>query len=105
MPENPCYCTEIGEHVCIRPVGRYGFSDDYVSGFIIGHDVPEGGPRCEGVLNTDPELTKDGKVWTMTGSLAGGDLTLAPSVLCTAHEWFHAHVVNGAWTGPATLGT
>ena len=70
-----------------------------MSGFIIAHDTPGEPWRCEGAVNVDPELAKDGKVWTMTGTLASGDLTLSPSVLCTRHPEFHAHILNGRWTG------
>ena len=85
--------------MCIRQTGRYGYPDGYVSGFLIAHDV-DGEPfRCEGAVNVDSDLTKDGRLWTMTGSLAGGDLTLAPSILCTTHPEFHAHVQHGRWTG------
>lgn len=92
-------CIEIGDHVCIEQNGRYGYPDDHVGGFIISHDVAGEQYRCEGAVTVDPELAKDGKVWTMTGSLAGGDLTLSPSILCSLHPEFHAHVVNGRWTG------
>lgn len=92
-------CVEIGDHVCIQQMGRVNKPDGYVSGFIVAHDVDGEEFRCEGAINVDPELTKDGKVWTMTGSIAGGDLTLSPSVLCTTHPEFHAYVVDGKWTG------
>ena len=95
-PAKPCYCTEIGEHVCIRAVGIYG--RDGVGGFIIAHDLPDGGARCEGHVTVVATDDRD-EVWTMTGTFEGGDLTLSPSILCTEHGWFHAHVTDGRWTG------
>jgi hypothetical protein len=92
-------CFEIGEHCCLRPVGRYGKDDNWISGYIIAHDVEGEEFRCEGAVNTDPEMTKDGKFWESTGSLQGGDLTLTPSILCTTHPEFHAYITNGRWTG------
>lgn len=92
-------CVDVGSHVCLQQMGRHGKPDGYVSGFIVAHDVNGEKYRCEGAVNVDAELTKDGKIWTMTGSLAGGDLTLTPSILCTVHPDFHAFVTNGRWTG------
>ena len=92
-------CTEIGDGVCIRQTGRYGYPDDYVSGFIIAHDVAGQVWRCEGAITVDPDLAENGRLWTMTGSLDAGDLTLAPSILCATHPEFHAHVQRGRWTG------
>lgn len=91
-------CTEIGPDVCIRQLGRHGKPDGFVAGFIISHEVASNEFRCEGYINVDPEHANDGKVWTMTGSLGSGDLTLAPSIQCTTHPDFHAYVRNGAWT-------
>lgn len=93
-------CSPIGEHVCMRQTGRHGKPAGYVAGFIIAHDVTgQDVARCEGAITVDPELARNGKVWTMTGSLAGGDLSLHPSIQCTTHPEFHAYVSGGRWTG------
>jgi hypothetical protein len=94
----PVDCIEIGANCCLQKLGRVGKPNGYISGFIIAHDVAGHEYRCEGVVNVDPELTKD-KFWTMTGTIEDGNLTLSPSILCQTHSEFHAFITNGKWTG------
>lgn len=91
-------CTELGPTCCIRETVH---GDDlHLAGFIIAHDLQdEDGPRCEGAVAVDPHFDPERAVWTMTGSLEAGNLTLSPSVACSIHPYFHAFVQNGRWTG------
>lgn len=106
-------CVALSEHVCIRPTIHGGDPSihasvtdpspaggpvEHLAGFIIAHDElshPDYLTRHEGALSVDPHF--EGRaIWTMTGSLEGGDLTLMPSVLmyeCGFHGW----VKNGKW--------
>jgi len=97
--------SESGIGVCIRSIDHGPGQmvsgetfDRHPAGFIIAHDVPGGGERCEGALTID-EAHFGPERWTVSGSLEAGDLTLTPSVACTVHPTFHAHVTNGRWTG------
>lgn len=97
-------CVEVAPSVCLRQMGRAGKPEGFISGFIVSHEVTGGGYRCEGAISVDAETAAiDGngnpKLWTMTGSLEGGTLTLAPSIQCTVHPEFHAYIQNGRWTG------
>jgi hypothetical protein len=85
-------------------VGRAGKPRRFVAGFILAHHVALEEARCEGMVCVDPEVAvkrDDGtlKLWTMTGTLEGGDLTLNPSIECTVHPEYHAYVREGKWTG------
>jgi len=51
--------------------------------------------RCVGSVNVDPHFAGERPIWTMSGSLEGGDLTLSPSVLCS--DGFHGFVRDGKW--------
>jgi hypothetical protein len=91
-------CVELSPSVCIWSTSHG--EDHHLYGFMIGHDVVGEEKRCVGAISVDPHAADDGHpVWTMTGSLAGDDLSLQPSVQCTTHPEFHAHVTNGRWTG------
>ena len=92
LPDRPSKCVAIDERVCLAEIGsRIG---NAVGGFILGHDAADLPVRCDGAIMVEP--VDNHAVWTITGSLAGGDLTLAPSVLCT-RDAFHGFVRNGAW--------
>lgn len=92
-------CTDLDEHHCIREM-RSG--DGRLARFIIAHDAKWEQPyRCEGSI---PVYRSDGPiaghpVWTVSGSLAGGDLTLSPSVLDPdqACGGDHGWVRDGKW--------
>lgn len=91
-------CVALSDSVCIWPTSHG--EDHHLYGFMIAHDVAGDEKRCVGALAIDPHAAADGHpIWTMTGSLAGGDLSLQPSVQCKVHQDFHAYVTNGRWTG------
>lgn len=97
-------CYPMGPTVCIRRAGRTGKPRGYISGYIVSHHVALGQPRCEGFVCIDPEIAKprgDGalRLWVATGSIETGDLTLSPSIECTTHREWHAHIQDGKWTG------
>jgi hypothetical protein len=87
----PSKCTEVGPMVCLAPTSM---QDGSLAGFIVGHDAPDLPVRCAGAIMVQPLDAKP--VWSMTGSLEGGDLTLTPSILCTRDQ-FHGFVQGGAW--------
>jgi hypothetical protein len=94
--EGPPYrrakCVDIDPAVCLQPyAGRENAS---VAGFIVGHDATDRPVRCDGSLLVVP--VDNHPVWSMTGSLEAGDLTLSPSVLCK-RDGFHGFVQNGRW--------
>lgn len=94
-------CTDIGPICCLRRVNRIileegGGQRRELAGFIVAHERLEGGNRCEGVVNVDPTFGK--QVWSMTGTLEGGDLSLSPSIVCTEHDYFHIYVRDGKAT-------
>lgn len=94
-------CTPISEDVCLTP---YSVADPDGppgdDGYWFCHDVPGSDHRCHGRVALRRE--DGGPVWTQTGTLGGGDLTLSPSVLCIykaaalSHE-FHGWVRDGKW--------
>ncbi|HYI66376.1 MAG TPA: hypothetical protein VEW95_05595 [Candidatus Limnocylindrales bacterium] len=108
-------CVEIDEHVCLQPIngGGEGITSgktgepvpEYLAGFMISHDRDGFPHRCEGFVRVHPEA--DRSVWTMVGTLEGGDLTLTPSILCTMGSLddpaagtrcgFHGYVRDGKW--------
>ena len=98
-------CWPISPTVCIRRAGRSGKPERYISGYIIAHHVELKAYRCEGFVCIDPEVAvqrEDGsglKLWTATGDIERGTLTLSPSIECNRHKEFHAYVVDGKWTG------
>jgi hypothetical protein len=105
----PVACTEIDPAVCLRPTSHGGAphvtnpdgsiaggTTEHLAGFIVGHDAADLPHRCEGALSVDPHFAETSPVWTMTGSLEGGDLTLSPSVLCKRDQ-FHGFVRDGKW--------
>lgn len=103
-------CVDVGPTTCLSP-----FRDSHghdLAGFIFAHDRPDLAWRCEGAVFV--VQVEDRPVWSMSGSLEGGDLTLAPSILCKAplleekpeggyrirpgtECGFHGFVRNGAW--------
>lgn len=91
-------CEPIGPDVCLRPF-VHG-DDQHISGFFLAFDVPDNdGYRSEGAVNVDPHFAGERPVWTMTGSLEGGDLTLTPSIRTRRvgdQEW-HGYITNGRW--------
>lgn len=103
-------CVDVGSTACLSPFTN-SVGDD-PAGFIFAHDREGFDGRCEGAVNVVPFEGRP--VWSMSGTLAGGDLTLSPSILCKAkvpvwHEdtgrytleppecGFHGFVRNGAW--------
>lgn len=110
-------CIEVGPTVCLRPTVHGGNPDvtesatgaiaggelEHLYGFIVAYDWPDSDVRLEGAVCVDPHGAP-GAMWTMTGSLEGGDLTLAPSIQAfdsrdrTARtKTIHGWVRNGAW--------
>lgn len=87
----PSKCIEIGPTFCLAPTST---NDGTLAGFIAGHDAPDLPVRCDGVVFVQP--VDNHPMWSMTGSLEGGDLTLSPSVLCKRDQ-FHGFVTNGKW--------
>lgn len=81
-------CVEIGETVCLSPVS---------DGFFIHFDPSEHGFRQIGHVTVGPGA------WTQTGTLAGGDLTLRPSIAIRmpvdgkSIELLHGFVTDGKW--------
>ena len=70
-------------------------------GSCLGHDRSGFDVRCEGFVRVHAEEGRP--VWSMTGSLNGGDLTLSPSILCRLGNvtnepcGFHGFVRDGKW--------
>lgn len=109
-------CTPVGPTTCMAETSHGGDPDvtnsatgemaggpeRHLAGFHFMHDVPAGGPRCIGGVNIDAHFPER-PIWTMEGSLAGGDLTLSPSINCRGASLeghggdFHGWVRNGAW--------
>lgn len=100
----PTPCVELGLGVCLRPSYHWRpdegqtEADRRLVGYVIAHETPEWEVRCEGALLLELGFGPT-EVWTQTGSLEGGDLSLTPSIVCPRHPAFHAFVVNGRWTG------
>lgn len=88
-------CVDIGPDWCIRQT-VHG-DDDHLAGFIVAHDVPEGGQRCEGAVTVDEHFRAERAVWTIQGSIKDGDLTLSPSIQCTVHPPAHGYIRQGKW--------
>ncbi len=94
-------CTPVGPTTCMAET-VHG-DDNHLAGFHFMHEVPQGGPRCVGGVNVDRDIPERTAFWTMTGTLAGGDLTLNPSILCRGGGTpghgpdFHGFVRDGAW--------
>lgn len=97
----PDGCEDIGDEVCIResyhwrPDRGETDADRRIVGYVIAHDVDGREVRCEGALMTTLGFGPR-QVWTASGSLLRGDLTLSPSVQCHTHE-FHGFVRRGQW--------
>jgi hypothetical protein len=87
--------VEIGPDVWLTPLHRHGEKYESIVAYIVSHKGADG--WCEGSIAVEPGYGPP--VWTQMGSLAGGDLSLEPSVQCKTHPDFHAHVENGRWTG------
>lgn len=110
-------CTDVGPAVCLRPTVHggdpdvtnadgtiAGGPDEHLAGFIVAYDWPDSDVRLEGAVNVDPDIP--GPRWEMTGSLAGGDLTLSPSIQAyryiagdapRQHATIHGYVREGKW--------
>lgn len=73
-------CVDVGPATCLSPFSDSRGND--LAGFIFAHDRPPQPWRCEGAVFV--VQFEDRPVWSMTGTLDGGDLTLAPSILCKA---------------------
>lgn len=100
-------CVDLGSGVCIR---EWRYAGDRVGSFFIAHErnrpfdaARDVGDRCEGRIPVrpkgEPQPDSEGS-WEMTGSLAAGDLTLTPSILCgnaNACGGSHGFVQNGKW--------
>lgn len=93
-------CVEVDEHVCL--IEHHDHDDETVTRFTFSHDRAGGneasdGFRCEGTVRI---AGTNHPCWTMAGSLAGGDLTLSPSILCAGASGcggYHGFVQNGKW--------
>jgi hypothetical protein len=93
-------CVEIGPDVCLSPF--YHGDDEHLAGFFVSFDLPgDEGSRVPGAVNVDPHFAGERPIWTMTGSLDGGDLSLSPSVLMKSpgapERERHGYVTNGKW--------
>lgn len=92
-------CVDIGPDVCLTPI-RSAEGATHEEGYWFCHDVPGSDHRCTGRVLT--RAAEGRPVWTQTGTLEGGDLTLSPSVLCrypageNSHE-YHGWVRDGQW--------
>jgi len=98
-PTRDIGCTPIADTVCIRPSihghdGAGKVVPNHPAGFVVAHDAADLPQRCEGHVTTDTHLRE--AHWTQTGTLEDGDLSLAPSVLCT-RDGFHGFVRAGKW--------
>lgn len=115
----PYKCIEIAPNVCLQPTAHssaprgvvlntpeaeaYG---THLGGFIIAHDRDGFPVRCEGAVHVCEHFPEQAR-WEMNGSLAGGDLTLSPSILCMVGSLddpsrgatcgFHGFVRDGRW--------
>lgn len=90
----PVACTEIDSHVCLR---EWRSDAGVLIRFVIAHDVDGQESRCEGSI---PVVGATHPKWDVAGSLAGGDLTLTPSILEPADKYcpgMHGYVTNGKW--------
>lgn len=95
-------CVEIAADVCLTPIRAADPSRPHDEGYWFCHDVPGAERRCTGrVLTVN---SQGGPVWEQTGTLDDGDLTLSPSVLCSAarygetdHPECHGWVRDGKW--------
>lgn len=96
--EGTVTCVEIAPDVCLTPIVSATPDQPHDEGYWFCHDVPGADHRCTGRVLTVNQRD-GGPVWTQTGSLDGGDLTLNPSVLCTApgSHTFHGWVRDGQW--------
>ena len=94
-------CVEIGPGVCLAEhrshageLTRFVFSHDFLDDL---DREARGGLRCEGSV---PITGTEHPVWTATGSLAMGNLTLSPSILCKGPSGcggIHGFVRSGKW--------
>ena len=95
-------CEEIGAGVCIRPSLTWRSdrgetkADARTVGYVIAHVVGDDEVRCEGATMTELGFGPT-EIWTQTGTLEGGDLTLAPSIVCRTHPAAHGFVRDGKW--------
>jgi len=91
-------CIEVGADVCLSETVH---GDDlHIAGFLFCHEVPGEAERCIGGVNVDADFAETRPVWTMSGSLAGGDLTISPSIRCVTHDPgpnAHGFVRGGKW--------
>ncbi len=83
-------CVEISDSICMSPVS---------DGFFIHFDPPAEMTDFRQIGH----VTVGPNGWTQTGTLAGGDLTLAPSIKVSMPidgrdvELIHGFVRNGKW--------
>lgn len=109
--ERPHRCIEIDARHCLEPTVHGGDPDvrdsktgevsggpvEHLAGFIVRHARPgsdDSQPRCAAHADVDPHYPTP--IWSMSGSLEGGDLTLSPSLLCgTCGD--HGFVRDGKW--------
>lgn len=96
-------CVEIGPEggpgVCLQPFFHGNGADDHLAGFFTGFEVEGQDERIVGALTVDTHFAGERPVWSMTGTLEGGNLTLAPSVELKSPPRvpFHGHIQNGRW--------
>lgn len=99
--EGAVACVAVSPEVCLTPIVSANPEQPHDEGYWFCHEVPGAERRCTGRVLTMNQR-EGGAVWTQTGSLEGGDLTLSPSVLCRypagerSHE-FHGWVRDGKW--------
>lgn len=94
-------CTEVGSGVCLR---EWRNDAGELIRFVIGHDRPESFTMPDG---THPTARCEGSIpvtgahaWSVSGTLAGGDLTLSPSILEPADHFCpgqHGWIRDGKW--------
>lgn len=85
-------CIELGHGVCIAPAA---LEDNPEAGYWIGYSVKGQEFRSTGRVQVDERL--GGPLWSRTGSLAGGDLTLSPSIQLQGASSLHGYVRNMRW--------
>lgn len=91
-------CVDLAPTVCFRPAWHWhdeGDRNERIVGYVVAHDVDGAKVRCESACMIEGGFGP--AVWQQTGGLAGGDLTLSPSIQCKTHPAFHGFVQNGKW--------
>lgn len=94
-------CTDIAPDVCVR---EWRNDAGVLVRFVIGHERPKGFVLPTGVTTTarcECSIPVTGPhAWQVSGTLAGGDLTLSPSILEPPDDFCpgeHGWIRNGKW--------